>query len=285
MARQYSTFSVVNILGQGTAEDRVVTSGEAKTKDPSTSVSYKRGTVRQMLPPLPRVFCSTDASDQPFLYPQSDLLTQHLSPPPLEEESSDTTSTDKQTPCKRRRKGKRGAKRSRVSSEAGDSPLPAGEEEGEDDVFAQRSAARAAPALLSTRDLTSSGATPSPPGGTPAGTNRSTGPGIVAKTASDQQEELGKFSEPTLATFIHSSLSLSLSLSLSVYSEEEEEEPKKKRARTAYTREQLHTMERHFRKNAYPDCHLLRLISNEAGIASPKIQVSSMESFTYSLSV
>lgn len=55
--------------------------------------------------------------------------------------------------------------------------------------------------------------------------------------------------------------------------DDDEEQPKKKRARTAYSRDQLHNMERYFRKSAYPDNHQLKIISNETNIAIPKVQV------------
>ncbi|CAI8006939.1 Retinal homeobox protein Rx1, partial [Geodia barretti] len=93
------------------------------------------------------------------------------------------------------------------------------------------------------------GESQSPQGDKPTGTTSTNDPPAEPSSASSDQRE-----EP-------------------VEEEEEEEQPKKKRVRTAYTREQLQAMERHFRKSAYPDSQLLKIISSEARIPIPKIQV------------
>lgn len=295
MARQFTTFSVVDILGQEADaqpqhQQTGRTTNEGEPKDSATeegsyassvAVGYGQGKIRQMLPPAPAVSYSSEVDDDhPFLYtPASELPPRS---PPRDQVSP--TETDKR---QKGRKGKKGIKRSRVSSEVDDQQLvtTTGEEIiGDDDVFppssnlsrrSSRVAARAVTLLsipaAAARGLTSAGETPSPPGEKPTGTKSTNGSDPTpesSKTApSEQQEELGKFFVIFFSHFLPVCVTC-----ISTEEEEDGEQPKK-RARTAFTREQLHTMERHFRKTAYPDSQLLKLISREARIPVPKLQV------------
>lgn len=216
MARQFTTFSVVDILGQeADAQPTGRTTNEGEAKDSTTeegsyassvAVGYGQGKIRQMLPPAPAISYSSEVDDDhPFLYtPASELPPR--SPP---QDQISPTETDKR---QKGGKGKKGTKRSRVSSEIDDQQLvvTAGEEIiGDDDVFppgsnlsrrSRRVAARAVTLLsipAAARGLTSAGETPSPPGEKPTGTKSANGSNPTpesSKTAPcEQQEELGKF--------------------------------------------------------------------------------------------
>ena len=193
MARQFTTFSVVDILGQGSSEEqassapvsRTASDGDSNSESSSSSgvtVKYRHGTIRQMLPPAPAVSYSPNADQEhPFLYTQStDDLTSC-------EGEKETSTTEKRPPSKRGRKRKRGTKRGRVSSEVEDVYQPV--EEAEDDVF------RSNPSRRTTR--AASGESPSPPGDKPTGTTATNSlpaePSKTSSASSDQREEPGTF--------------------------------------------------------------------------------------------
>ena len=210
-SRQFSTFSVAEILGQGAEETTTqrltdsfprttttTSNGESETSSRLSSgpVKYRPGRITQMLPPVPRY--STSGDEQPF----HDYLepTVETSPP----RDAGSEQEDKNRPAanaKRGTRGKKGAKRSRDSGD--ESPLSIVGEE--DDVFPpclarpsrrsrrrRTSAATAhAPsgtaallALPGARDLTSSGGTPSPPG-TKSGGTTTTNTSSNTKSSSD----------------------------------------------------------------------------------------------------
>ena len=281
MARQFTTFSVVDILGQGSSEERgsnapvsrTASDGDSSSESSSSSgvtVKYRHGTIRQMLPPAPAVSYSPNADQEhPFLYTQStDDLTSC-------EGEKETSTTEKRPPSKRGRKRKRGAKRGRVSSEVEDvyQPPSTVEGEAEDDVFRSNPSRRRS----CTARAALGGESQSPQGDKPTGTTSTNDlPAEPSSASSDQREEPGKF----FFSLCHNP-SFTFSLYRKVEEEEEEEQPKKKRVRTAYTREQLQAMERHFRKSAYPDSQLLKIISSEARIPIPKIQVCVLHTHTH----
>ena len=206
MARQFSTFSVVDILGHGVPNNgesayplqasSTQTGSHAAQHQDTTSTStavvspFRRpGTVNQMLPPLPAV----PTPPVTLHYDQQHLVS------PQYDESENQSGPRAQT--KKGRKGKRPPKRSRVSSDADDS-LKSPAEEGEDEVFfnnqptsnsTRRRASAARTQQLDAlsvppRDLNSAGElTPSPPAGAediPEGTS--------ATSSKKRQEPLGK---------------------------------------------------------------------------------------------
>ena len=270
MAKQFTTFSVVDILGRGgsaaastasyhidgnvkvhTTAAQPLLQLQAIAQEPSTATTpgshtahapRALGTVNQMLPPAP---CSSAS---------------------FHAQSPAEGSARPQRRSSSRKKGSRPTLRSRVRSEQED--LLRSQEE-EDDVFYELSISSSALNAKTSRqssartrqpcaapqpsphdlNLNSAGATPSPPG------DNAGAPIIKNNTEpSSRTESSGRTdSSPT--------------------EEDEEEQPPKKRARTAYSRQQLQTMERYFRKNVYPDNRLLNEISQAVGTKSSKVQV------------
>lgn len=204
MARQFSTFSVVDILGHGVpnsdehpyplqASAAPLSSSSQATKDQDcrstattapVSLFLRPGTVNQMLPPLPAA---------PTLHYDQHLLSRQT-------RHSDETENETRVPTKKGRKGKKPLKRNRISSDADDSlksPVLTIATDGEDDVFfnnhSSNSSRRRLSAARTSRDrgeplpglsvparaMNSAGETPSPPAGTSA-------------TSAKKQEQLGK---------------------------------------------------------------------------------------------
>lgn len=207
MAKQYTTFSVVEILGQpapadGTSDPHC-DGGEKKSSPLVPVATYKPGKIKQMLPPLPTILCSTNINDQPFLYPA--IQTSPSPPPPSSSSSSreedvlaivQPYNENATASCRKRIR--------RTSSSCSDTPLEIVDEEGEDDVFRglicrRRSSGSARadrrPSAVP-RDLTSSGETPSPPAGTSSTTTKSSSkkskPNTSSSSSDQPEDEIGK---------------------------------------------------------------------------------------------
>lgn len=208
MARQFTTFSVVDILGESPREDSTEHSfsrqGGSDVRSPHDVLpfaSFKPGSVNQMLPPLPATLTSSNAPTPRILQ-----LYDHdpvLSPTP-EKDVEVLVETRSQTK-RGTRKGKGAKKRSRVSSDIEEPSIDV--EEDEDDVFltcrppslnSSRHASSSASAsahnqsvtnslvVAAARDLNSAGetSTPSPP--TPKHSNKQQ---QTKNSASKQTEE------------------------------------------------------------------------------------------------
>ena len=271
MAKQFTTFSVVDILGRDSSAAASTASyhidGNVKVhttaaqpllqlqaiaQEPSTATTARShtahapralGTVNQMLPPAP---CSSAS---------------------FHAQSPAEGSARPQRRSSSRKKGSRPTLRSRVRSEQED-PLRSQEEE--DDVFyelssalnaktSRQSSARTRQPCAAPQpsphdlNLNSAGATPSPPG------DNAGAPIIKNNTEPSSRTESSGRTDSTTSS--------------PTEDDEEEQPPKKKRARTAYSRQQLQTMERYFRKNVYPDNGLLKEISQAVGTKPLKVQV------------
>ena len=270
MARQFTTFSVADILGHGDEEEA---SSQPQDQTPYHRTEQReaaiaksgRGAVHQMLPPMPAALAPTTPMHL-LLYDQQLSPLTATTGVGVEVEQSDMPA---------QRNGKRSAtKRGRISSEEEDSSYKPEEEEDDDVFLAPRSLnssrrTSSAPARnrqsplaglsVPARDLNSAGETPSPPAETSNVTPPNPPAAGAGTTTASQKEPLGKEKQPNIVIFTSQP--------------DEDEAPRKKRVRTAFSRDQLHTLERHFRKNAYPDNHLLRVINSETNINIPKVQV------------
>lgn len=199
MARQFTTFSVADILGhsdsgqasrshqpstylQTSAQD----SQQPHTSADGSTLSHRSGTVNQMLPPVALTTGSSSSAD-PAHQPSDNL--------PLPQAQRG----EKRPQTKRGRKGKRPPQRSRIPSESEDSPKE-DEAEDDDDVFlsstSRRNSARNLAALaVPARDLNSAGETPSPPApGTSAANIAAPSSSPGPSTSNTQSHGAGNFS-------------------------------------------------------------------------------------------
>ena len=301
MARPFTTFSVVDILGPSAPNDAGQLSRPAlpspylcAPQQPQAyyathaaiALSHRPGVVNQMLPPVPannlspcRAATTASSYSSPTHSPQR----------PCARSPQRGNNMEKRSQNKRGRKEKR-LTPSRVSDEADVSLKPLAE--NEDDVFlpnfSRRNPARN---CQSARDLNSAGDTPSPPGTSANISNDAAPPSPPEESGSTTIATVGDLMTTDM-TETDETPGVCVCVCVCVYVcvwcvcvcqcvsvlsliplTEDEDLPKKKRTRTAYSRDQIHTMERHFRKSAYPDNQLLKIIRRETGIEVPKLQV------------